>query len=183
MKRCTKCRAEKEPAAFKTDRRRPAGLASVCRTCSAEANIQWRADNPAANSHRTPRKRSRPDSKERSERWRKANPERHRANDKAWRRANPEKARAIKAARIARKKGASGRHTGDEVKALFHKQRQRCAGCRASIKSGYHVDHIVPLRNCGSNAMANIQLLCPPCNLAKHAKPPEVWARENGRLL
>jgi 5-methylcytosine-specific restriction endonuclease McrA len=51
------------------------------------------------------------------------------------------------------------------------------------LKAGFHVDHKIALANGGTNDRSNIELLCPPCNLRKHAKDPIVWARENGRLL
>jgi 5-methylcytosine-specific restriction endonuclease McrA len=181
MKTCSKCRQEKPLADFRSDSRRASGVAASCKECSQEYCRQWRLDNPDAETTRAPR--IRPGHKELSARWRKDNPERHRANDRLWRKANPEKARAVKAARKARKLGNGGRHTGDQIKLMLISQKLKCPNCRKSIKRRYHVDHVVPLSLGGSNDISNIQLLCPSCNLAKRAKPPEVWARENGRLL
>lgn len=81
------------------------------------------------------------------------------------------------------KKRVGGKHTAADIKRLFRLQRGKCACCRVSIADGYHVDHIQPLVLGGSNDKANLQLLCPTCNLRKGAKPPERWAAENGRLL
>lgn len=183
MKLCTKCKSNKPLSAFKADRRRRNGVAAKCRDCAALENRDWRKLHPEVDQNRTPRKRIRPTNKFATAKWRTRNPEQHRANDRAWRRANPEKARAIKATRLARKRGALGRHTGEQIKALFAAQKEKCAGCLKSIKGGYHVDHATPLALGGSNDIRNIQLLCATCNLAKHAKPPEIWAQENGRLL
>ena len=55
--------------------------------------------------------------------------------------------------------------------------------CTVSIADGYHVDHIQPLALGGSNDKANLQLLCPTCNLRKSAKHPVDFMRETGRLL
>jgi len=101
----------------------------------------------------------------------------------AWRLENPDLARQIDRNKKARRKGAEGRHTADQIADLAVKQRFKCIGCSGSIKNEYHVDHIVPLVAGGSNDISNIQLLCPTCNLRKHAKMPLEWARELGRLL
>jgi len=114
---------------------------------------------------------------------RKANPEVVRSRYKRWAAANPEQVQANNRRRHARKKGAEGRHSGAEVKDLLLRQRARCASCAASLKPGYHVDHIVPLSKGGTNWITNIQLLCPTCNHRKWAKDPLRWAREIGRLL
>lgn len=112
-----------------------------------------------------------------------ANRDRILANVKTWGQTNPEKPRQAKRNHKALKRGADGTHTLDEVQALLVKQKRRCANCRNSIRKGYHVDHIVPLVRGGGNDIANIQLLCPTCNLKKSDKDPITWARENGRLL
>jgi 5-methylcytosine-specific restriction endonuclease McrA len=36
--------------------------------------------------------------------------------------------------------------------------------------SGLHIDHVYPVLHGGGNEVANLQLLCPTCNLKKHAK-------------
>jgi 5-methylcytosine-specific restriction endonuclease McrA len=105
------------------------------------------------------------------------------ARASAWAKANPEARRASFYNRLAMKKRVGGKHTAADIKRLFRLQRGKCACCRVSIADGYHVDHIQPLVLGGSNDKANLQLLCPTCNLRKGAKPPERWAAENGRLL
>lgn len=114
---------------------------------------------------------------------RKANPELFNARYKRWYEDNYEQVVANSRLRLARKKGAEGRHTGVEIRALFVRQKGKCASCSTSLKSGYHVDHIVPLSRGGSNWISNIQLLCQNCNQRKWAKDPFQWAREIGRLL
>lgn len=105
--------------------------------------------------------------------------------NKAWRKANKAKVRVLDANKRARRRGAEGSHTEKEVSALFKAQKGKCANtvCRVSIKDGYHEDHIIPLIRGGTNFIRNIQLLCPSCNLKKHAKDPIEWAKHNGLLL
>ena len=89
---------------------------------------------------------------------------------------------------IARKlrKRAVGNHTKVEVAELLLRQGGRCANiaCRAVLSTvkgdKFHKDHIQPLSKGGSDYIENIQLLCQPCNLKKHAKMPDEWADENG---
>lgn len=85
--------------------------------------------------------------------------------------------------RRARKRAASGRFTAAQVRALYARQRGRCAWCAASLADGFHRDHRVPLALGGANDITNIDLLCPGCNVRKGAKDPIAWAVENGRLL
>jgi 5-methylcytosine-specific restriction endonuclease McrA len=112
-----------------------------------------------------------------------AAPEKGRARTKRWREKNPEGMRAHAMARWALKKNSSGSYTAQDVKDLLKKQKGRCANCRCDTRKKFHVDHIQPLSRGGLNVKANIQILCPTCNMKKHAKDPIDWAQENGRLL
>jgi 5-methylcytosine-specific restriction endonuclease McrA len=42
-------------------------------------------------------------------------------------------------------------------------------------EQSYHIDHMIPLSRGGSNWPSNLQLLCPRCNLSKHAMTDEEW--------
>lgn len=85
--------------------------------------------------------------------------------------------------RRARVKQATGSFTTAEIDSLFEKQRGRCTCCGDKLSKGFHRDHIVALKNGGSNSISNIQLLCPPCHRTKGALDPMEWARKHGRLL
>jgi len=116
--------------------------------------------------------------------YRKNNLERLRAYDVARHAASPERARSASRRRKARLRGAEGTHTAADVEAITKAQRHRCAYCRTNLRSTVqHEDHIIPISKGGSNRRSNIQLLCAPCNLAKHAADPIEFARRTGRLL
>lgn len=130
--------------------------------------------------------------------WRLKNVTRHRELQSQWRSKNkdhiaeydrrrreqfPEMNAAKCRNRFAMKKKAKGKHSGDDVKKLFKMQRGKCAICKCGISAKYHVDHIVPISKGGSNGPENIQLLCPPCNLAKGAKNSVDFMQEKGYLL
>lgn len=114
--------------------------------------------------------------------WNEANRERLAELRRAWHEQNPDANRTYCANRRARKMQSFGQYTVDDVADILRRQKRRCAYCRCRL-DGYHVDHIVPLSRGGGNDRRNIQILCEPCNLKKHAKDPIDFARENGRLL
>ncbi len=101
------------------------------------------------------------------------------AQTKRWRRANPDKFRGYVAKRS--KKGA--KLPKGTVQRIGDSQRWRCAICRRSIRSRYHVDHIHPLSRGGDHVPRNIQLLCVSCNVRKQARDPIDYMRSLGRLL
>lgn len=101
------------------------------------------------------------------------------------RKIDPEPERAKGHRRRARAKGAPGTFTANDIRFLIETQRNRCAlpWCRKSLRSGRHIDHIMPLMLGGSNNRCNLQLLCPGCNIQKSAKHPVDFARQNGMLV
>lgn len=144
--------------------------------------------------------------KQRSKRWREANPEKRaeywdnfgkekvrayrEANledvkdyQRRWRQENRETVYAYIHKRRALKKGSGGTHTSADLNEIFAAQKGRCALCRINLGSSKHIDHIMPLSRGGSNGRANIQFLCPSCNLSKGAKDPVDFARERGFLI
>lgn len=122
-----------------------------------------------------------------SAKCRAKDPERHESFRRAYKIKNPEKVAQIMRNMAAKRRGAKGCHTADDVLGIFKKQGGLCANCKtiliASGAGKFHSDHINPIAKGGSNYKENIQCLCPTCNLRKNAKDPIVWARENGRLI
>lgn len=102
-----------------------------------------------------------------------ANTEKIKEAADAYRRSNPEQSRASRMAYKARKKGAEGSFSADDLCALFQKQSGKCFWCGESIGSGYHVDHYIALAKGGSNYPDNIVLACQSCNTSKRDKSPE----------
>ena len=104
----------------------------------------------------------------------------------AWRRKNPEACRAHRATRKARVRAAFvAPVTAADIARMMERQGGRCNAprCGADLAEGYHLDHVIPLAKGGTHEPANVQLLCPACNLQKNATLPEDFARERGRLF
>ena len=60
--------------------------------------------------------------------------------------------------------------TAESVAALRDAQSGQCPLCETNIRNDYHLDHVFPLSLGGASTLANLQLLCPPCNLQKGAR-------------
>lgn len=190
---CQKCKEEKPVAEFRSS--------GYCKQCNKEyfhsyyiLNRQKYLDR-ARKYHIDNIEKDRKNSID----WQKNNPDKFKANQKKyrkshleqrriynneWRNKNKEKALIHVHNRRARKLGNGGcSYTVDDVKNILIFQKQKCAICRISIKSSYHIDHIIPLSKGGSNAKENIQLLCPSCNLSKSACDPIEFMQSIGMLL
>lgn len=102
---------------------------------------------------------------------RRANIERSREHERARYAANPERYKAQARNRKARKKGAQGKYTAAEWRALKAQYRHTCLRCgRSEPDIKLTPDHIVPLARGGSNYITNLQPLCLECNLWKSTK-------------
>ena len=120
--------------------------------------------------------------KARNDKWTAKNRDKVNARTARWVRANPHKRRAKEHNRRVRKRSGGKLSPNIELK-LMKAQRGKCVCCKKSLKDERHLDHIMPLSLGGLNVDANIQLLCPPCNLRKNAKHPIDFMQSMGLLL
>lgn len=160
----------------------------------------WKKNNPERRKAQAAKWRDRADRREaarmRAAKWRAENRERQLASQKKWqqtkgaawrsewKKKNPDHDKAQQHNRRARKRAAGGKITQADVSRILLAQKWKCAYCRKSLrKTGYHMDHIVPLARGGANSASNHQATCPPCNLSKKDHDPIHFAQSLGRLL
>jgi hypothetical protein len=179
MKRCARCKLEKDESGFNKCKQKKDGLSVYCRICkSLEAkkyNIEnrekcaenlrkWREKNPEKskeyskkdreiNKEKIIARRSRPEAREKInvliKKWQEANPERVRENNRRWKRANRDTENARSLVAKAIRRGKIMRPN-------------RCEKCKKECTpDGHHLDYSKPLE---------VQWLCKICHMKGHGK-------------
>jgi 5-methylcytosine-specific restriction endonuclease McrA len=75
---------------------------------------------------------------------------------------------------LARKRGAYGTHSDEDIEFMLAYQQFLCFWCGHDISDGkHHVDHLIPLSKGGSNGPDNLVGACSSCNKSKGAKLPD----------
>lgn len=88
------------------------------------------------------------------------------------------KARAASHARRAKLLEVGGQFSAEDIEGLLDRQRCCCAYCGVDLRvTGYHVDHVVPVKLGGGNDPANLALACPLCNQSKGDRKLEAWVK------
>lgn len=84
--------------------------------------------------------------------------------------------------RRARLKGG-GKITSAEALTLLERHAYRCFACGKDVKTGWTIDHVIPIAKGGANTAANAQILCKRCNSSKGAHDPIEWAIAKKKLI
>lgn len=170
MKQCRQCGVVKGLVDFARDKSKADGHVNQCKECrNAYSKVRYETKKPEI--------------MEKKAIYRSLNRHLARENTARWAAENPLMRRASKASYRARKRGAAGAHTADDVRELLELQKGKCAMCTTDIRASFQIDHIQPLARGGTNDRLNLQLLCGHCNASKGARDPLLVARSLGRLL
>lgn len=198
MKTCILCKVTKAKSEFSPRPERKCGVRSKCKKCNATLTSEWRHRKKLADPkgykemlrrhhlNRDPErvKELKRESykrcvavnpeKFREERreWWVANKEKARASSRKWSKSNPLKRQEHCRAYQAKKLGVTIEHVDREE--IFKRDSGHCQICTKELdktaKNGWHLDHIMPISKGGNHSMANVQVLCPSCNISKGAK-------------
>jgi 5-methylcytosine-specific restriction endonuclease McrA len=127
---------------------------------------EWKKKNPEKlkASRERYKEKNRESLRQRCKDYRKKYPDRARASVSTWQKGNVEAARAITRRHRARKRGANGTHSAQQVVARVVMFGNRCAYCLGPYEA---IDHVIPLAKGGSNWPANLRPACAVCNGAK----------------
>lgn len=193
---CKKCGAAKELEKFHADVSKKDGRRGSCKECIGAYNRAKYSENGAAIRATVKRYQDRnyeqinfrrrenaAHARVAYAKWYRVNGDKKRAYCRAYQKSNPEIFKAKNSRRRTLERKAGGSFTATQLLKLYTRQRGKCACCRVGLSSNYHADHIEPLARGGSNDIANIQLLCPACNLSKHARDPIEFMQSRGFLL
>lgn len=198
MRRINLLRAHGSPTAYLYSK---GCRCSACCAQAAETQLRWRQENRQRECDRAARYRTEHPEKvaarhrlyraehpekiaELKRKYRKEHREEIAEHKRKYTAEHREEAAARNRAAKARKRNATGSHTAADVNAQYERQRGFCywrnanPDCVVSLKSGYHVDHVIPLagERGSSNGPGNLVLACNRCNQSKGAKDPMDWA-------
>jgi hypothetical protein len=153
MKRCSKCKVEKDLTAFGTDRRRKDGKNLWCKACAKATTANWRKANPEK-------------AAEHDARWANSN----------WAARNPGARQVVLANRRSKKQNALP--VWSEAAAI--REMYLTSKFLSDVTGDpYHVDHIVPLQSplvCGLHVAANLRIIPARENIAKGNRHwPDMW--------
>lgn len=188
VKLCRSCGERKPLDQMKPDKSVKSGRSNFCRRCATEKSKQRLAKKRREAGCRiyeiydeATRIQRHNDA---ASRYAKKNREKCVSAVKASRVANPDLYRALKANRRALEKNTEGVFSKLDIEYIKGCQKNKCAACKSLLNNKYHVDHIIALSKGGTNWPRNLQILCPTCNVRKHALANEDFMRRNfGALL
>lgn len=145
----------------------------------------WRAANPdkVKSAARVRDKKRSPEQVAKQKARRHANPDKYREKQVEYYAENADKVKALVHAYRARKRGAEGRYTVEDIERIAKMQNNRCAYCRIDVSNARVVDHIKSLSKGGTNYPKNLQIVCLPCNSSKRDKDPIEFSQQLGLLV
>lgn len=181
MKKCTKCRIDKDESEFRRDSQKSDGLYSSCKACVS----LWVSAHKEYYRDKKREYREKDEHKIRTYRreYYLKNVDQEKEAAKLWAGSNRLKRRISESSRRAAKRRSSGKYGKEDVEALLSLQKWKCACCKGKVGKIFHIDHVMPLSKGGSNSKDNLQILCPTCNMQKKDKHPVKFMQEKGFLL
>jgi 5-methylcytosine-specific restriction endonuclease McrA len=173
MKKCSRCKLEKDLSEFHNASNCKDGKQSQCKMCKSEmskfydsrrskekrkeyAKNEWQAkkNNPYYKAYR--------------EKWLQENKEVVAQKAKEYREKNKISLLTNRSNQRAKKLGVTGKITMQQWQFVLELTNFMCIACEESIADS--IDHVVSFHNGGTNTCENIQPMCLRCNLKKGTK-------------
>lgn len=180
-KRCSSCAQWKSFADFAVQRgekvaRTGVALQAYCRGCSLEKSEDWSRRNPDAKRQHREKFYARNIDSLRAKARNRTPEQREMNNQRARKNRARSLARRLLLNRLRRHRLRAAGEMPDryEIGRMLCSQDARCTYCM-SLLMQYHIDHKTPVSRGGTNDAANLQLLCPTCNLKKSAATHEEY--------
>lgn len=170
-KHCAKCGAYKSFAAFPKQPSGRAGLGTYCKDC---ANEMFRVMNGNTQGPSGRKKQSLMTAQELKDHLT--------AQRRAYRERNREYVRTQNKLRHLKNRAAGHAPDKYDLGRMLCSQDARCTYCADLLPRQTHLDHKMPVSRGGTNALPNLQLLCPTCNMRKGAMTHEEYARKLGLM-
>jgi len=173
VKICSRCRAEKDISDFGKRSDRPDGLQYFCKQCARRAVAEIRTSDPERArlldvKYRTENKTA---FAARQKRYRETHREQQRQRTSRWRAANPHIAKEQDHRRRALIGADKKRVSSAEIKKMLS---GACIYCGAKAEQ---IDHVVPLSRGGRHSIGNLAPACGFCNRSKGASFIVEWKR------
>lgn len=192
VKKCSRCKVKKSVDEFSRSRCRKDGRVPYCKECASSIyKARYYSDVEAARKKALARtKRYQANNKERHlelarkakaarreeisrrESLRRQRPdvkEKHRNYMREYRANNRSRMSAYQKSFKARRKGAIGNFTFEQLQARIEYYGAKCWICSAPYAA---IDHVKPVTKGGWNWPANLRPICTPCNSRKNNKWP-----------
>ena len=207
LKVCSHCKRELPFDCFCNDKTQKDGLSNRCRECRAVDNKQYNQDNEQSiKMYKRQYRKNNQDSlseyqkkynrehaediAKRQREYRESNRDQRREITKKWRINNPDKIQAYnKSERVKMMKksyrhkrrallaNTDGYYTSSDVENLLLFFDHKCAYTGEPLEKHFHLDHVVPIIDGGTNYICNIVPSNPGPNLSKNSKNMEKWFR------
>lgn len=192
MKKCGKCKLEKDENDFHKNKAKTDGCATECKDCKKRLDIKYREENRDyyLNYLRSYREENKNELDAKKKVYISQNKEKHQTRIHKWylknqdsikarvslyKKEHPEQYQMYNNRRAASKKT-------DIVDIFTHqdiinKYGNKCFYCPGSFD---HIDHYMPLSKGGMHTLENVRPSCVECNLTKSNKLPEEFIKYKG---
>ena len=192
MKRCAKCKQDKDVNDFNKNKSKSDGRTTECKLCVKQYNAKYREENKdyfqeyqtkywKENSAElaTQKKEYIANNKsahlKRQHNWYVKNIDDIKIRISQYKKDHPEQYQIYGSKRRALKKTAiSDKFVYQDI---IDKYGNRCVYCGGAFT---HIDHYVPLSKGGSHTLENVRPSCETCNLTKSNKLPEDFLKYKG---